>query len=117
MAAWRAARADMMAVLDTAGLARPVPLMGGMAGWVPLGEFLERHSLPQILVHAWDLAQATGQAAGLDPGLVRDALEPARQGVLLLRMAGEVRPECAVAQDADDLTRLLAIFGRSNRGD
>lgn len=117
VAAWRAARADMMAVLDAAGLARPVPLMGGMAGWVPLGEFLERYSLPQILVHTWDLAQATGQAAGLDPGLVRDALEPARQGVLLLRMAGEVRPECAVAQDADDLTRLLAILGRRNRGD
>jgi uncharacterized protein (TIGR03086 family) len=117
VAAWRAARADMMAVLDAAGLARPVPLMGGMAGRVPLGEFLERYPLPQILVHTWDLAQATGQAAGLDPGLVRDALEPARQAALLLRMAGEVCPECAVAQDADDLTRLLAIFGRRNRGD
>jgi hypothetical protein len=33
----------------------------------------------EILVHTWDLAQATGQAAMLDQGLVRDALEPARQ--------------------------------------
>jgi hypothetical protein len=29
------------------------------------------------------------------------------------RAAGLVGPERAVAQDADDLTRLLAIFGRS----
>lgn len=114
MAAWRAARADMMAALDAAGLAWPVPLPWG--GQLPLGEFLERY-LSEILVHTWDLAQATGQAAGLDPGLVRDALEPARQSAVVLRLSGDAGPECAVAQDADDLTRLLAIFGRRNPGD
>jgi hypothetical protein len=31
-------------------------------------------------------------------------------------MSGDVGPECAVAEDADDLTRLLAIFGRRNPG-
>jgi hypothetical protein len=65
----------MMGVLDLAALARPVPLPWG--GQTPLGEFLERY-LAEILVHTWDLAQATGQAAGLDPALVSDALEPAR---------------------------------------
>lgn len=55
-----------------------------------------------------------GQAAVLDPGLVRDALEPARQFAQLGRLSGLVGPECAVAEDADDLTRLLAIFGRRN---
>ena len=29
------------------------------------------------------------------------------------RAAGLIGPECAVADDADDLTRLLAVFGRS----
>jgi uncharacterized protein (TIGR03086 family) len=104
----------MMAALDEAGLAWPVPLPWG--GQLPLGEFLERY-LSEILVHTWDLAQATGQAAGLDPGLVRDALEPARQSAVVLRLSGDAGPECAVAQDADDLTRLLAIFGRRNPGD
>lgn len=65
-------------------------------------------------MHTCDLAQATDQAAGLDPGLVRDAMEPARQFAPVLRGSGLVGPECAVAQDADDLTRLLAIFGRRN---
>ncbi len=68
----------------------------------------------EFLVHTWDLAQATGQAVVLDPGLVRDALEPARQFAPLVRWSGLVGPECAVAEDADDLTRLLAIFGRRN---
>jgi uncharacterized protein (TIGR03086 family) len=114
VAAWRAARSDMMAALDPAGRAWPVPLPWG--GQLPLGEFLERYPA-EILVHTWDLAQATGQVARLDPDLVRDALEPARQAAVPLRMSGEVGPECAVAHDADNLTRLLAIFGRRNPGD
>ncbi len=110
LAAWRLARADMTAALGPSALARIVP---GPWGLMPLGEILERGSM-EFLVHTWDLAQATGQAAVVDPGLVRDALEPARQFALLARGSGLVGPECAVAEDADDLTRLLAIFGRRN---
>ncbi len=80
---------------------------------MPLGEFLERYPM-EILVHTWDLAQATGQATVLDPVLVHDALGPARQFALMARLAGLIGPECAVAEDADDLTRLLAILGRRN---
>ena len=114
LAAWRAARTDMMAALDPVALARPVPLPWG--GSMPLGGFLVRYPM-EILVHTWDLAQATGQAAALDPDLVRDALEPARQFAPIARMSGLIGPECAVAEDADDLTRLLAIFGRRNPDD
>jgi uncharacterized protein (TIGR03086 family) len=110
LASWRLARADMMAALDPSALARLVP---GPWGPMPLGEILERSPM-EFLVHTWDLAQATGQAAVLDPGLVRDALGPARQFAPLARTSGLVGPECAVAEDADDLTRLLAIFGRRN---
>ena len=70
----------------------------------------------EFLVHTWDLAQATGQGAVLDPGLVRHALALARQFASLARLSGLVGPECAVAEDAGDLTRLLAIFGRQNTG-
>lgn len=84
--------------------------MPGPWGQMPLGEILERSPM-EFLVHTWDLAQSTGQAAVLDPGLVHDTLEPARQFAPLARSIGLVGPECAVAEDADDLTRLLAIFG------
>lgn len=108
LAAWCLARADMMAALDPSALAR---LMPGPWGPMPLGEILERSPM-EFLVHTWDLAQATGQAAVFDPGLVGGALGPARQFAPLARMSGLVGPEYAVAEDADDLTRLLAIFGR-----
>jgi uncharacterized protein (TIGR03086 family) len=112
LAAWRLARADMMAALEPSALARLVP---GPWGPMPLGEILERSPM-ELVVHTWDLAQATGQAVVLDPGLVRGALGPARQFAPLARMSGLVGPQCAVAEDADDLTRLLAIFGRRNAG-
>jgi uncharacterized protein (TIGR03086 family) len=77
----------------------------------PLSGFLERYPM-EFLVHTWDLAQATHQSAALDPDLVRDALEPARQFAPMARRFGLIGPECAVAEGADDLTRLLAILGR-----
>jgi uncharacterized protein (TIGR03086 family) len=109
LGAWRAARADMMAALDPAALARPVPQPWGES--ISLSGFLERYPV-EFLVHTWDLAQATRQSAELDPDLVRDALEPARQFAPMARRFGLIGPECAVAEDADDLTRLLAILGR-----
>ena len=54
------------------------------------------------------------QSAVLDSDLVRDALEPARQFATMARSFGLIGPECAVAEDADDLTRLLAILRRRN---
>lgn len=71
LAAWRVARADMMAPLDPAALARRVP---GPWRQTPLGEILERSAM-EFLVHTWDVAQATGQPAVLDPGLVHGALD------------------------------------------
>jgi uncharacterized protein (TIGR03086 family) len=100
----------MTAVLSPAAMARPVQLPWG--GQMPLREFLERYPL-EIVVHTWDLAQATGQAAVLDPDLVRGALQTAQQFAAAGRAAGLIGPERAVADDADDLPRLLAIFGRT----
>ena len=59
-------------------------------------------------MHTWDVAQATGQVAVLDPGLVHDALGPARQFAPLARLSGLVGPECAVPEDAGDLTHSAA---------
>jgi len=59
----------------------------------------------EILVHTWDLAQATGQAAALDPGLVRDALGPARQFAPVAGMSGLIGP--ALPQPAPSWPRAL----------
>jgi uncharacterized protein (TIGR03086 family) len=110
LATWRAARADLTAVLNPRALDQIVP---SPVRLMPLREFLTWCPM-EFLVHTWDLAQATGQSAVLDADLVRDALEPARQFAPMARLAGMIGPEYPVAEDADDLTRLLAIFGRRN---
>jgi uncharacterized protein (TIGR03086 family) len=112
LVAWRAARANMMAALGPEALTRMVPLPWG--GQMSLHEFLTRYPL-EILVHTWDLAEATGQSAELDADLVHGALETARLYAPVGRSAGIIGPERAVADDAGDLTRLLAIFGRDAR--
>jgi hypothetical protein len=42
------------------------------------------------------------------------SLGPAREFAPLARSSGLIGPECSVTEDADDLTRLLALFGRRN---
>ncbi|MFA1547032.1 TIGR03086 family metal-binding protein [Actinomadura chokoriensis] len=109
LASWRAVRARMMAELVRPGvLDRWVPLaFGGMT----MREWLEQYPL-ELLVHTWDLARATGQAVTLDAGLVRSALETAERMAPRGRAAGSIGPEVAVAPDAGDQARLLALFGR-----
>ena len=61
------------------------------------------------LVIAQRLAPKTAMR---DDELVHDVLGPARQFAVLARLSGLIGPECPVTENADDLTRLLAIFGR-----
>ncbi|MFC3985827.1 TIGR03086 family metal-binding protein [Streptosporangium jomthongense] len=109
VATWRAVRADMTAALEPEALARRIPLALDLE--VTLGQWLEQYPL-ELLVHTWDLARATGQDVVLDPCLTRQALETARLFAPQGREAGMLGPERAVADDADDQTRLLALFGR-----
>jgi uncharacterized protein (TIGR03086 family) len=113
VASWRATRSGMMSVLTPDALARRVQLSMGLE--VTLGEWLERYPL-ELLVHTWDLAQATGQSVSLDPDLLRPALETARLFAPQGREAGMLGPERAVPDDADDQARLLALFGRDPAG-
>jgi uncharacterized protein (TIGR03086 family) len=106
---WHAARAELLAVLDDGALTKHVSLPWGAQ--MPLGEYVGRYPL-ELVVHTWDLAKATGQAVVIDPDLVREALATAEQFAPVARAAGMIGPEREVADDADDLARLLAIFGR-----
>jgi uncharacterized protein (TIGR03086 family) len=81
-------------------------------GPVP-GEVYAGHRFLDVLVHGWDLAQATGQDTTLDPELVdacRQVVEP-QAGILAgSGMFGTQQP---VPADADGQTQLLAILGRT----
>jgi uncharacterized protein (TIGR03086 family) len=109
LATWRKVRADTMAALGPEALARPVDLP--WEGEMSLRDFVARYPL-ELLIHTWDFAQATGQVVVLDPEGVREALQTAEQFAPVGRQYGMVGPERPVPADADDQTRLLALFGR-----
>ena len=67
---------------------------------------------PDVLIHTWDLARATGLDETLDPDEVQgmaDAMEPMDQ---MLRDSGHFGPRVPVPDDADEQTKLLAFTGR-----
>ena len=68
--------------------------------------------IPDILIHTWDLARATGQDETLDPTEVRDlfaGMEPMDE---FLRQSGHYGPRVDVPPEADDQTKLIAFTGR-----
>ncbi|QXJ19812.1 TIGR03086 family protein [Actinomadura graeca] len=109
VATWRSVRADLMAALGPGTLERRVELAVGVETTV--GEWLDRYPL-ELLVHAWDLGQATGRPVVFPPDLAAAALETARRFAPQGRAAGMIGPERAVPGGADDQARLLAVFGR-----
>src|SRR3954454_24243321 len=73
--AWLRARRECEASLTEEALLRPIPF-GGL-GELPLRDLLDTYVL-ELLVHAWDLAQATKQSVQLDADLVHHALATAQ---------------------------------------
>lgn len=113
LATWREVRARMEAGLTPEALDRRIELATGMV--LTLRDWLAEYPL-ELLVHTWDLAQATGQEVVFDADLARSALETARRMAPRGRARGMLGPEVAVPRDADDQARLLAVFGRSPAG-
>lgn len=66
-----------------------------------------------LLVHAWDLARATGLDERLDPAEVRAAFEMAKPMDDMLRTPGVCGPKVEPPAGADEQTRLLAFLGRT----
>lgn len=94
-------------------LARRIRLADGAE--MTVREWLEQYPL-ELLVHTWDLAQATGQSVVFDADLVGPALETARRMAPGGREGGMVGPERPLPRGADDQARLLALFGRDPYG-
>lgn len=80
-------------------------------GPVP-GSVYAGHRFVDVLIHGWDLAQATGQDTTLDPALVGACLEIVEPQVEAFRAAGVLGPALPAAPDANQQTRLLAMLGR-----
>ena len=78
-------------------------------GVVPIEEYVQQLSADH-LVHAWDLAVATGQDLSLDLELVRGVSEWFAEREKMYRDAGAVGPAAPAGDDPQ--SALLAAFGR-----
>lgn len=115
-AAWAVVRDAIRRALDDPAIATRV-VDCGPPGRLSLEAAVDMTCTPDVLIHTWDLARATGLDEHLDPDEVRqllvgiEALAPEVDEAM--RSSGHYGPRVAVAADADQQTRLLAFMGRN----
>jgi uncharacterized protein (TIGR03086 family) len=66
-----------------------------------------------VLVHTWDLARATDVDVSLDPELTSIAYDAALASRAGRADSAMFAPEVDVPTDADTISKLLALHGRS----
>ena len=76
------------------------------------GSVYAGHRFLDVLIHGWDLAEATGQDTTLDPELVDACAQVLEPQVEAFRAAGAVGPAVPAAPAASAQTKLLAMLGR-----
>jgi uncharacterized protein (TIGR03086 family) len=109
-AAWRATDAAISALLADPDLAaRPTSTR---AGDMTLEALIAMTGLMDLLVHAWDLARATGQDETIDADEASAFLAGLEPWDAALRSSGHYGQRIPVPDDADDRAKLLAFTGR-----
>ncbi|MFI7440955.1 TIGR03086 family metal-binding protein [Nonomuraea indica] len=124
VAAFRAARADLEAVLDDPSLAAaPCDTPGGR---VPAERHIDQVLSEDLLLHGWDLARATSQDDTMDPedverawaamrALPADLVEKFRTPGAFGPGVEVFGPAVNVEDDARPQDKLLAFIGRDPR--
>jgi uncharacterized protein (TIGR03086 family) len=110
--AWQCQTEAVQALLDdpdTAGQVHDLPHIGEMT----LAQAIDMIYTPDVFMHRWDLARATGQDETLDPERCARMLEGMLPMDEVLRQSGQYGPRVEVADDADVQTQLLAFIGRT----
>ncbi len=110
VAAWRALDEAVQALLeDPARSALPT---SSPAGSMSVEQLVAMTGVPDVFLHRWDLARATGQDERLDPDRVHALLVGMLPWDQALRASGQYGPRVEVPDDADEQTQLLAFVGR-----
>ena len=110
--AWRVHTAGVQALLDESSSAArecDFPHIGRMT----LGQAIAMIYTPDVFMHRWDLARATGQDETLDPQRCAEMFEGILPMDEVLRQSSQYGPRIQVPDDADAQTKLLAFIGRT----
>ncbi|MCU1370954.1 MAG: hypothetical protein JWO77_2148 [Ilumatobacteraceae bacterium] len=111
VAAWHSLDRTIQAALDDPDVAgrRRDTRMGDQS----FEDQIDMICTPDVMMHTWDLARATGQDETLDAAEVHrfvGAMEPMDE---LLRTSGHYGPRVPVPDDADEQTRMIGFIGRT----
>jgi hypothetical protein len=101
----------VQALLDDPATADRV-LANPHIGALPVDRAIDQFYTPDVFMHTWDLARATGQNDLLDVdfcGQLLAGMEPMED---VIRSSGQYGPRFQVPADADPQTRLLGFIGR-----
>jgi len=88
------------------------PFVHPMAGSMTVGTAIDMLMTPDIFMHSWDLARASGQPLTMDAdysGVLLSGLEGIEE---MLRSSGHYGQRVDVPADADVATKLIAFIGR-----
>jgi uncharacterized protein (TIGR03086 family) len=108
--AWAAARDAMQAALDDPEVAATE--YDGFFGRTTLEQSVNQFMCVDLLVHAWDLARATGGDERLDADEVHRVFEAVQPMDEMLRSPNAFGPKLDAPEGADEQARLLAFLGR-----
>jgi uncharacterized protein (TIGR03086 family) len=111
VAAWQSHSDAVQALLDDPATGSRV-IHDRHEGDIPLAEAISTYYTPDVFMHTWDLARATGQSEALDPVLAAELL--ARMELIedALRSSGHYGPRVEVPRDASVVRRLMGFIGR-----
>jgi uncharacterized protein (TIGR03086 family) len=111
VAAWTNARDAVQRAIDDPAIAPRE--FDGFFGRLTFEQGINRFVAPDVLIHTWDLARATGLDERLDPDEVRRAYEGLSQfPEVQMRQPGVFGPAVDAPDDADEQTKVLAFLGR-----
>lgn len=109
--AWANARDAIQAGLDDPAVATLE--FEGQMGKQTLEQAVDRFGSPDVVIHTWDLARATGLDEHLDPDDVHEILVAMEPMDRMMRGSGAFGPKVEPLPGADEQTRLLAFMGRT----
>ena len=111
VAAWEVYCDGVQAVLDDPETTHR-ELSNPHIGTMPLENAIDQIYTPDVFMHTWDLARATGQDDRLDPDFCAQLLGGMEQMEEVLRSSGQFGVRVEVPDGADAQTRLLGFIGR-----
>jgi len=109
--AWQSRAAAVQAILDDPARAGS-PYKSRMFGTLRLEDAIDRFYTPDIVMHTWDLARATGQDDTMPRDEVRGMFAGMSQMADSIRSSGQFGDQQPVDDDAPLQDRFIAFIGR-----